>query len=153
MILKRCVAFLFDWAFALFLAMFLELIVGLFVTDHLLKIALISMSYAYIYVKDSFTGRGLGKMAMNLSVVNAKNGEVASSKATLVRNIFTILWPIELLVLIIAKRRLGDMVAETDVVEGDITHEFSMESIAFTIFIWVVFVGLIWLASKAFMFQ
>lgn len=70
--------------------------------------------------KDSFNGRSFGKLVMGLQVVNNETGEAASPLRCLVRNLFIVLWPLEVLVTLAQpERRIGDLVAGTRVAAYD----------------------------------
>ena len=68
--------------------------------------------------KDIIGGASLGKRAMGLTVRCGNNPEAKPTiPRLLLRNIFTFLWPVEAIVLLATpdKRKLGDMIANTDV--------------------------------------
>ncbi|MDF2189339.1 RDD family protein [Paraflavitalea sp. CAU 1676] len=74
------------------------------------------IGFALYFCKDSFNGRSIGKRAARLQVLNSHTGEVASPLKCLVRNLFIIIWPIEVIVTLInPERRIGDRVAGTRV--------------------------------------
>ena len=65
-------------------------------------------------------GRSIAKRALKLQVVENISGNVASPIRCLVRNIFCIIWPIEVIVTVASpSRRIGDMVAGTKVIPFD----------------------------------
>jgi uncharacterized RDD family membrane protein YckC len=69
------------------------------------------------FLKDSFYGRSLAKRITKLQVVNNATGEPASIARGFIRNVFIIMWPVEVLVsLFNPQRRIGDYVAGTKVV-------------------------------------
>ncbi|UII22260.1 RDD family protein [Fulvivirga ligni] len=73
--------------------------------------------------KDSFNGRSIGKRALKLQVVNYKTGEPAAPLRCLVRNLLCIIWPIEVIVTLInPNRRIGDMLAGTEVINYNPDH-------------------------------
>lgn len=81
-------------------------------------IALIGISL--FFSKDSINGRSPGKRALNLQVVDNKTDIAASPVKCFVRNVFCIIWPIEVVLTFISpSRRIGDMVAGTKVVKFD----------------------------------
>ena len=66
--------------------------------------------------KDMIQGKSIAKRALKQEVINIKTGEVASSIKCLIRNITIVLWPIEVIaVLISPSRRIGDFIAGTKV--------------------------------------
>ncbi|UII28385.1 RDD family protein [Fulvivirga maritima] len=72
------------------------------------------------FSKDAISGRSLAKRILGLQVINYKTGKIASPLRCFVRNIFIIFWPIEVIITLAnPKRRLGDLVAGTEVVVYD----------------------------------
>lgn len=66
--------------------------------------------------KDLVQGKSLAKRVLKQEIVDVKTGEVASSLKCLVRNLLIIIWPIEVIaVLISPSRRIGDYIAGTRV--------------------------------------
>ena len=75
------------------------------------------IGFALYFCKDCINGRSIAKRALKLQVVENASGDVASPIRCFVRNIFCILWPIEVIVTLASpSRRIGDFVAGTRVV-------------------------------------
>ncbi|GLU53128.1 RDD family protein [Dyadobacter frigoris] len=75
------------------------------------------IGFALYFCKDAIDARSPGKRILKTQVVNNSDGLPASPVKCMVRNIFCVLWPIELVVTIISpSRRIGDFVAGTKVV-------------------------------------
>ncbi len=74
-----------------------------------------------IYIcKDCINGRSIAKRILGHEVIDRKTKLVADPLKCLVRNLFIIIWPVEvIMVLINPSRRLGDKVAGTEVVYFD----------------------------------
>jgi len=73
--------------------------------------------FVLYFCKDSINGRSIGKRILKLQVVNNATDAPASPVQCLVRNLFCIIWPIEVLVTLgNPNRRIGDYVAGTKVV-------------------------------------
>ena len=72
---------------------------------------------AFVYcLKDIVKGQSLGKYAVGIAVRNRDDAlEIPSAGSLFLRNIFTFLWPVELIVLACSKTKLGDKIAGTDV--------------------------------------
>lgn len=76
------------------------------------------IGFALYFSKDAIHGRSIGKRALKLQVVDNSSGNVASPIKCFVRNIFCILWPMEVIVTLASpSRRIGDIVAGTRVVQ------------------------------------
>jgi uncharacterized RDD family membrane protein YckC len=91
-------------------------------TGPLLYVSLVG--FATYFCKDCINGRSIGKRITKLQIVNNSDGQAASPIKCFIRNIFCILWPIEVIVTLASpSRRLGDFVAGTKVVEYDATLE------------------------------
>ena len=75
------------------------------------------IGFALYFCKDCIHGRSIAKRAVDHQVVERSSGKIASPLRCIVRNIFCIIWPVEVIVTIISPgRRLGDRVAGTQVV-------------------------------------
>lgn len=78
------------------------------------------IGFALYLCKDSINGRSIAKRALKLQVVENKTGNIASPIRCFIRNIFYIIWPIEVIVTLTnPSRRIGDMFAGTKVVPFD----------------------------------
>ncbi len=76
--------------------------------------------FALYFCKDIINGRSISKRILKLQVVDHKSGQVATPLQCFVRNIFCIIWPIEVIVAMTnTSRRLGDKVAGTKLVYFD----------------------------------
>jgi RDD family. len=73
--------------------------------------------------KDLVNGRSIGKRIAGIGVKDHSDARIVPGKMRLfLRNITLILWPIELLLLLTAGKRLGDRLARTNVVEVSKKH-------------------------------
>ena len=78
--------------------------------------------FTLYFCKDMINGRSIAKRILKLQVVDNKTGQVATPFQCLVRNIFGIIWPIEVIIAMLnTGRRLGDRVAGTRLVYYDKT--------------------------------
>lgn len=67
--------------------------------------------------KDVFGGRSIAKRALKQQLLNYKTEAVADPFLTLLRNLFSLIWPLEFVwALVNPERRLGDLVAGTKLV-------------------------------------
>jgi len=84
-------------------------------TESNLFFTLAALIWAILLNKDIFSGRSVGKRQFGLQVHNNSGGP-ASRFQCLVRNLTVVIWPIELIVVLInPNRRLGDFIAGTRV--------------------------------------
>jgi uncharacterized RDD family membrane protein YckC len=82
------------------------------------------VGFAVYFCKDSINGRSPAKRILKLQVVDNSTTRAASPIKCFVRNIFCIIWPVEVIVALINPgRRIGDFVAGTKVVSFDPTTE------------------------------
>lgn len=80
--------------------------------------------FAVYFCKDCINGRSIAKRILKLQLVDNTSGQVASPLKCFVRNIFCVLWPIEVMVALInPSRRIGDRVAGTKLVPFDLSLE------------------------------
>jgi uncharacterized RDD family membrane protein YckC len=78
------------------------------------------IGFALYFCKDIINGRSIAKRILKLQVVDNKTGQVASPLQCFVRDIFCILWIIEVIVAMAnTSRRIGDRVAGTRLVHYD----------------------------------
>jgi uncharacterized RDD family membrane protein YckC len=76
--------------------------------------------FALYFCKDIINGRSIAKRILKLQVVDNSTGQPASPLKCFVRNLFCILWPIEVIVALTnPERRLGDRIAGTKLVNFD----------------------------------
>lgn len=84
----------------------------------LLYVAL--FGFALYFCKDIVNGRSIGKRTTQTQVVDNNTGQVASPLKCFIRNIFCVIWPVEVIVTLTnPSRRIGDRVAGTKVVPYD----------------------------------
>lgn len=76
--------------------------------------------FAIYLCKDCIGGQSIAKRILGLQVVDSKNGEVASPIKCFIRNIFCLIWPVEVVITSInPSRRLGDRIAGTKVISAN----------------------------------
>lgn len=76
----------------------------------------LALGMIYYLLKDTYQGRSLGKRVLRIAVRDIENTSIIpGSLRLIIRNITIFLWPIELLLLILMRRRVGDMIARTQV--------------------------------------
>lgn len=75
---------------------------------------LFAFGFSAYFCKDIFNGRSPAKRILKLQVIDAKTNEVATPLKCLIRNLTIVIWPIEVIfILIDPKRRIGDKIAGT----------------------------------------
>jgi uncharacterized RDD family membrane protein YckC len=78
------------------------------------------LAFSLYFCKDIYQGRSIAKRAFKLQLVDARTGMPANSVRCFLRNITSVLWPIEVIVALINnERRLGDFIAGTRLVPFD----------------------------------
>ncbi|WP_281988964.1 RDD family protein [Aquimarina aggregata] len=120
-ITKRFLAFIID----LMLLGFIGGIFGLFI-DKVEKFRFISDFIFYILmalflIRDLFFRNGsIGKKILNLKIVSDINGFNTNKVNKILRNITMIIWPIELIILLISNKRLSDYILKINVIEDNL---------------------------------
>jgi len=87
------------------------------ISSMLIRIILLIVCAFVLYgCKDIVNGRSIGKRFFGLAVRD-NNQELPSTSKLIIRNLFTFLWPIELIAILISKqkRKIGDRLVNTDV--------------------------------------
>ena len=97
------------------------------------------LGFATYFCKDGIDGRSIAKRILKLQLINETTKDTASPLRCLVRNIFCILWPVEIIVAIVnPNRRIGDMIAGTRLVvynvEKSKKSKFDFKKIALSFF-------------------
>ena len=70
----------------------------------------------YLLLRDLPNNCSIGKKLLKLRVVDSVTKEQATKTKKIVRNITWFLGPIEIIFFIITKKRIGDLIAKTDIV-------------------------------------
>jgi uncharacterized RDD family membrane protein YckC len=82
------------------------------------------IGFAIYFCKDCINGRSIAKRILKLQIVDNLTGQVASPMKCLLRNVFCVLWPLEVVVALNnPSRRIGDRVAGTKLVYFDSSLE------------------------------
>ena len=78
---------------------------------------LVILGFTLYFCKDIFSGRSIAKRLLKLQIVSNSSNEIATPTQCVIRNFFCIIWPVEVIfILVNPARRLGDMVAGTKVI-------------------------------------
>jgi len=75
-------------------------------------------SVSYLILRDIIGRKSIGKNIIKLSIVNKKDGKTSNIIKKFIRNITWLLGPIEIIIYIITKERLGDKIAGTKIVNN-----------------------------------
>jgi len=77
---------------------------------------LIFVAFLCLSLKDTLKGAGIGKRLLRIAVRYSANSDLKPPWYMLfLRNILIFIWPIELIVFLVKKRKIGDYLAKTDV--------------------------------------
>lgn len=126
---KRLVAILIDFLIAItFTVLLNKMLVSINIILLFPMIGIIA--WIIIFCKDSFRGASIGKRIVGIQVLNADTGQIASPTKCIIRNLFILIFPLELFLLFYNQKRLrvGDYAAHTKVAQYDKTlkgFEFS----------------------------
>ena len=75
------------------------------------------IAFIYLILRDLPNKGSVGKRIFKLKIINSETKELASVSQRLLRNIPLLLNWIEIIIYIVSKKRIGDRIAKTDVVE------------------------------------
>ena len=72
------------------------------------------LGYGFLICKDFYNKKGsFGKKIMKLELVFYNNRNITLKK--IIRNIFVIIWPVEIIVLFIFNKRIGDFITNSKI--------------------------------------
>ena len=107
------------------------------------------LGFALYFCKDIINGRSIAKRILKLQVVDNATGRVATPLQCFVRNIFCVLWPIEVIVAMRNRSgRLGDRVAGTRLVNYDPALEQPKLNIGKTVLTIIIAYGFVLLIMQ-----
>jgi hypothetical protein len=85
---------------------------------------LLLIGMSLYFCKDCFLGRSPAKRILKLQVVDNTSGKVASPIKCFIRDIFCIIWPVEVIVALVnPNRRIGDFIAGTKLIPYEVPTE------------------------------
>jgi uncharacterized RDD family membrane protein YckC len=87
-----------------------------FINIILRQLILTYSSWSLLIIRDVIGKKSLGKRILKLKIVNKNDGKEAVLIKRLVRNLTWLLGPVEIIVFLIVKERIGDKIAGTDVI-------------------------------------
>ncbi|MDD4689335.1 MAG: RDD family protein [Eubacteriales bacterium] len=125
---KRLFAFIIDYMFLIIVFVIVNIpqiyvdyvLNGNFFTKayYITYYIVLSSAFAAYICKDVIHGKSIGKRLMKIKVLNQK-GENPHIWQLIIRNITILIWPIEFILFALDKRRIGDIIAKTNVVIGE----------------------------------
>ena len=89
--------------------------------DSVRRILIAVMIILLFIAKDAINGQSIGKKLMKIKVVDA-HGKTPNIFKLIIRNITICIWPIEAILVLLNKKKLGDRLAGTNIVELTTTH-------------------------------
>ena len=109
---KRLLSAFVDHFAMAFIGVPIAMLIDKLANQELLGLGVLWLIYAN---KDFLQGRSIAKRKLGLVVINHRTGLTAGPFRCFIRNATIVLWPIELVMLLInPARRLGDYLAETE---------------------------------------
>ncbi|MBQ4121375.1 MAG: RDD family protein [Clostridia bacterium] len=113
--IKRFVAYVIDCAISVFIvAVVVAFLRELEIEDTTNPVFLFSRCFVVVLLfKDLI---GIGKRLMHIQVISCKTGWKAKWYQRLFRNVTLVLMPVEIIMILLGRPRLGDQLCQTDVV-------------------------------------
>jgi len=74
-------------------------------------------SLLFLIVRDVLGKKSIGKIIMKLKIINKNDGNESDFSKRLIRNLSWLLGPIDIIIFLITKERIGDKIAGTTVIE------------------------------------
>lgn len=114
---KRIEAFVID-VIVLFIMSFSVFLISVWLNNSMLWMSFaLALIYSFLFCKDVNGGRSIGKQRTGLCILSENSNSVPSVIRLILRNMFYILWPIEIILFFCnSGKRLGDLVMQTKVV-------------------------------------
>ena len=121
---KRIIAFIIDFFITSIIQSFLII---LFVMTNIISqqidiptisirvLVITYISLLYMIIKDCIGLKSIGKRIMKLKIIDVETKQWASFYQRLFRNITWLLGPIEIIYYLFYKKRLGDLIAKTEI--------------------------------------
>ncbi|MFD0675192.1 RDD family protein [Cohnella sp. GCM10027633] len=76
----------------------------------------LAIGMIFYFLRDVFEGRSPGKRVLGIAVRGKEDSDRVPGKFHLIlRNITLIIWPIELIILVIKGQRIGEMISKTQI--------------------------------------
>ena len=119
--IKRCISVYIDMMITGFISMSIILIILNFNLDNIfyyININLVIFTFLFLLKDLVFRNASIGKRALNLEILKSDN-TVPSVSTLILRNIFVFLWPIDAILILANKRKIGDIIFKTKVVEKE----------------------------------
>lgn len=145
---KRIEAFVID-IIVLFVMSFSVFLISVWFNNSMLWMSFaLALIYSFLFCKDVNGGRSIGKQRTGLCILSEKSNSVPSVIRLILRNMFYILWPIEIILFFCnSGKRLGDLVMQTKVVacnkEPDAAFRLTLKDICsilvMTVILFVLF--------------
>lgn len=105
------------------ISIFIDYMICLYISSPILFLDIIKFEYEVIIIlilfsiKDLiFKNQSIGKKIMKLEIVNKEN-EKPNKLILICRNLTLYIWPLEIILLLIFNKRIGDILFNTQVVE------------------------------------
>ncbi|WP_295937702.1 hypothetical protein [uncultured Alistipes sp.] len=136
--MKRVVGYLLDFVLALIGAA----LIGLMPAPTLWTECAQLFFLTAFFCRDCITGQSIGRRVMHLCVMH--DGTPISPGRAFIRNLFLVLWPVELLVWMVNDgRRIGDVVVESHIAESDMLPlRIRWQGVAVFAAVWLALFGL-----------
>jgi len=100
----------------------------------------LALIYSFLFCKDVSGGRSFGKQKAGLCILSEKSELIPSTTRLILRNIFYILWPIEIILFFCnSGKRLGDLIMRTKVVTFRFTFKYICSIFVMTIILFILF--------------
>lgn len=114
---KRLLAAYIDLIIITLLGLLISLVQNFSKLDAIFNVPMYSM-FMFLVLKDVVYKEGSpGKKILMLQIIPEERSDIVHYLKRIIRNSTLIIWPIEVIVLIIFKKRIGDMICVTDVIK------------------------------------
>ena len=115
MLIKRLLAFFVDWAILVLIMATIAIWGELFKNIEIHIAIIFILLVPILFLTKDFNGVCVGKRICGLNII-CINGEKPSHIKLVVRNLTVIILPIEVILILLGKRRIGDLIAGTEVI-------------------------------------
>lgn len=135
---KRIIAVSIDILFVAFAGVIIYFIAEIFTENTLIKVSLETIPIALLLSKDCLNGQSIGRSLMGIRVIDRVKESPINPLKSIIRNLFLIVWPLELIYYLLFNERICDKLLKTDVIISSKKYGFNSYGLIGFFSIWLI---------------